>query len=296
MVRRISPSQFRSQLQQAENRRRQEIERQVRNYNQNLNRVKQAIVDNVKREARAHNARVEANRRRILSALTRLQNRPNAPGYGSFKVSVNVLHSSYVRLEERFQYNDLSPYESELLDLSQQEAANSVEIATSLLDPTGITATHGASDLENKLHSELIVIAPDLDSRWRGALFALNPQNPDAARHFCSSTREIFTQVLDIGAPDPEVTRALPTCKKTDEGKPTRRAKIEYCLQRNGIAVDAMTDFVDDDIQNIIDLFKMLNTGTHGSAGVFDVPALRGIKKRAEDGIIFLSKIVRPQG
>ena len=139
-----------------------------------------------------------------------------------------------------------------------------------------------------------MVISPDLDSRWKGALYALNPRNPDAARHFCASTREIFTQALDIGAPDSEVIRTFPACNKTDDGKPTRRAKIDYCLRRNGITVDAMVAFADDDTENIVELFKVLNTGTHGSAGVFDEPTLRSIKKRVEDGIRFLSKIVTP--
>jgi hypothetical protein len=221
-----------------------------------------------------------------------LQNRLSSPRYATFKLSVTVLHTAYERLEGRFQYRDLNPYESELFDLSAQETINSVEVAN-LLDGHPDVQPN-AWELENNLGNELIVISPDLDSRWKGALFALNPKNPDAARHFCASTREIFSRVLEIGAPDSDVIRVFPACKKTDTGKPTRRAKIHYCLSHRGTDLDAMADFADDDVQNIVELFTVLNAGTHGLAGVFDVRALRGIKKRVEDAIRFLAKIVRP--
>jgi hypothetical protein len=195
-------------------------------------------------------------------------------------------------MQQRAQDYDLSHDEAVLLDLSGQETANSVEVVNSLSGQSDLS-TDDFQALENNLGNELIAVSPDLDSRWKGALFALNPRNPDAARHFCSSTREIFTQVLEIGAPDQQVVSLLPNCEKTKEGKPTRRSKIDYCLHQKRVDVEFMAEFVDDDVENIVELFKLLNTGTHGSAGIFDVVKLRSIKKRVEDGIRFLSKIVR---
>jgi hypothetical protein len=50
---------------------------------------------------------------------------------------------------------------------------------------------------------------------------------------------------------------------------------------------------VDDDLENVIELFRDFNDGTHGSAGRFDLPQLAAIKKRVEDAILFLHRVVR---
>ena len=53
-----------------------------------------------------------------------------------------------------------------------------------------------------------------------------------------------------------------------------------------------MTDFVDADVTNIIDLFKVFNDATHGVAGTYELDKLLAIKKRVEGGIRFLSNIL----
>ncbi|MBX3059321.1 MAG: hypothetical protein KF770_22860, partial [Anaerolineae bacterium] len=131
----------------------------------------------------------------------------------------------------------------------------------------------------------------ELDDRWRGALFSLNPSNPDAARHFCTSAREIFTRILEISAPDMEVITQMSGCDLTDQGKPTRRSKLRYLLRRKGMTDKVLEDFVEQDLENIVQLFQVFNDGTHGSAGKFDSSKLASIKRRVEDGIMFLSKI-----
>lgn len=131
-----------------------------------------------------------------------------------------------------------------------------------------------------------------MDDRWRGAVFSLNPRNPDAARHFCTSAREVFTQILDISAPDQDVIDSFPDCERTDQGKPTRRNKIKFILHRKKIIDGYLEDFVDQDMENIIQLFRLFNEGTHGSAGKFDFNQLASIKKRVEDGIVFFSQLV----
>lgn len=57
-------------------------------------------------------------------------------------------------------------------------------------------------------------------------LYALNPQNPDAARHFCTSARECIVKILDVAAPDDVVVQRLPNPQWTDDGKLTRRSKL----------------------------------------------------------------------
>ena len=131
-----------------------------------------------------------------------------------------------------------------------------------------------------------------MQERWAGAIFALNPHNPDAARHFCSSSREILAEILNSEAPDEEVLARLPNCPVTEQGTPTRRAKIYYCLERSGLSNEALEDFTESNIKDLSNLFNELNTGTHGPAGRFSLPQLTAIKTRVEDAIEFICKIV----
>jgi hypothetical protein len=149
------------------------------------------------------------------------------------------------------------------------------------------------NDLQNTaITNELSLISEDLNSRWMGAVFSLNPRNPDAARHFCTSAREVITRILEIKAPDAEVITALPECQKTDQGKPTRRAKVRFLLHQKGMYDDTLEEFVEQDIENIVELFRVFNAGTHGSAGTFNLLTLSSIKRRVEDGVVFLSQLV----
>jgi hypothetical protein len=260
---------------------------EVRKYNANIQRA----VNDYNSEVRAHNSRVMANRQRLRSALQNLSRQPVATQYVTFRTSVEAVSNAYVRLEQHTDAHLGDNYDR-LVDLSERETANSVEVMNSLLgsqpSPDG-----PSDDLENsQLTDELRRISPDLDKRWHGAVYALNPRNPDAARHFCTSAREIMTQILDTYAPDGEVLGSLPDCDRTEGGTPTRRAKIRFFLQRKGLRVDPLEEFVEQDMENIVQLFRVFNDGTHGSAGTFGLAQLNAIRKRVEDGIFFLSRLI----
>lgn len=93
-------------------------------------------------------------------------------------------------------------------------------------------------------------------------------------------------------APDADVFALLPTCDRTERGNPTRRSKIRYFLHRQGMPEATLEEFVENDMENIVQLFRVFNDGTHGSAGTFDLSQLNAIKKRVEDGIMFLTEII----
>jgi hypothetical protein len=212
--------------------------------------------------------------------------------YVTFRASVETLHRSYVILDRSAEERDTSEFEGDLLDLSERENANSVEVMNALLaeQQLGSEGDDLARLRETRVEGELVALSADLDSRWRGALFALHPENPDASRHFCASAREIFTTLLEQRAPDDEVKRALPNCP-LHEGRPTRRSRIQFALRRKGLIAEPLEQFVDTDVDNILELFKVFNDGTHGSAGRFGFEQLRAIKTRVEDGIVYLSRI-----
>jgi hypothetical protein len=44
-------------------------------------------------------------------------------------------------------------------------------------------------------------------------------------------------------------------------------------------------------MENVVQLFHTFNEGTHGSAGKFDLPQLKAIRQRVEEGISFLSRL-----
>ena len=283
MVHRITSSQIRSKFQQVQSRHRQQVHK-VNNEIRKFNTERKRKIDAYNREVRAHNTRVRANQNRLNSALHQFAQQSIAVRYSNFYISVENLSNAYEQL-------DISGTNSFLSDIAEQETTNSVIVFNSLLDDTSDPKV-SHEDLSNSIiASELADISPDLHSRWHGAIYALNPDNPDAARHFCSSSREIITQILDINAPKLEVLEHLPDCEKSKEGFPTRRAKIHYCLNRHGRVNDTFEKFVSADIDNVLMLFDELNAGTHGPAGKFTLEQLVSTKIRVEDAIRFMCEI-----
>lgn len=297
MARRMTPSQFRSHLQQIQSRQRQAVDRynqKVREYNRKVN----AAIDNYNREVGAHNSRVRAHRQRLANALSTLRSRSSvattAPRYVTFRASVDTLHRAYEALERKSLASPQSDFQDQLLDLSERENANSLDVMNALLSEAAGAVPKDdelARLRETRVDVELRAISQDLGSRWKGALFSLHPANPDASRHFCTSAREIFASILETRAPDEAVKRSVPDCPMTTEGRPTRRARIHFALMQKGIATDSLADFVQVDVENIIELFSVFNDGTHGSAGRFRFEQLLAIKTRVEDGIAFLHQL-----
>ena len=173
----------------------------------------------------------------------------------------------------------------------KRENANSLETSNILESEDTETQIDPSLLLKSEIGNILESMSSDLNNRWKGALFSLSPNNPDAARHFCTSAREVFIQILDINAPDSLVINLDSHCEKTDRGQPTRRAKIKYLLHKAGILSSAAVDFVDEDVKNVLSLFRVFNDGTHGSSGKFSIDKLMAIKTRVENGISYLSLI-----
>ena len=119
MPRRISLSQLRSKLRQAEQKRR----RKITKYNQEVRRYNQKV--------RAHNARVRANRRRLKNELARLSRNSKSAvrtRYVVYHKSVTTLYRSYEQLDTYADVHELDARYNRLLDLSERETANSLEV------------------------------------------------------------------------------------------------------------------------------------------------------------------------
>jgi hypothetical protein len=303
---RKSPSQIQAELRRLQQRQRQAVSnynREVDKYNRavrqavnehnsNVRKVKQSI-DRYNSAARTHNAKVRANQERLRREVARLNSASRTQTVRvTYRTSVERLTSSFATLER--QAESAGWADSDVLEFTSAETANSVAALNALLREAPATE---ASDEEvdelqlTRIGNELANLDRDLDSRWRGALFALNPRNPDAARHFCTSAREMLSDVLTLVAPTEQVVAQDPECERTDQGNVSRRARIRFCLRRSGFALDGLAEFVDADIDNVIDLFGEFNSGTHGSAGRFSFEQLRTLKARVEDAVLFVMRI-----
>lgn len=304
MVRRVTPSQYNAmvrrynqEVDRVNRANRAAAEKAVREYNREVDRVNQhnrrvvqehnrqvaqynqkrrAAVNKYNRAVRTHNTQVERERQRRLSALRSL----TTTRY------IEVSDSSF-DLSERF--DRIEPgADADILAAAERESSNSAAVAYALnVDaeaPTEVAQDTGILDY-------LADLSQDLCDRWKGALFALNPANTDAARHFCTSVREIFTEILDRWALDADVSAADPAYEKTPNGTPSRRAKIRYLLKQKGADSPAMLGFVEKDIEDILQLFPVFNKATHGAAGTISFASLKALRQRVEGGIMFLATI-----
>ncbi|MFC7497063.1 MULTISPECIES: hypothetical protein [unclassified Nocardioides] len=291
MVKRMTPAQARAALRRAQSQQRQAVakyNREVDKYNRS---VKKAVND-YNREARAHNARVRSNRQKLQRELNKLQSQTTTTTYVTYGTSVRSLATAFDRVDEVADREDATQSVVDFAEMSEAETANSVEVLNALLDQSPDVADDPAMR-EPSLVAELSAFSEDLVMRWKGALFSLNPANPDAARHFCTSAREILTLMIQSSAPDKAVLADNPNCDLMPQGTPSRRAKVRYLLAKKGLNQQEIEDFVEGDLDNVIELFKTFNDGTHGAAGKFTVRQLLAIRTRVESAIQFLHGVAR---
>ena len=290
MPRRMSLSQIQSKLRQAQTRQRSAIQKHNNNVRAHNNKVRQnrvklkRAVDDYNRAVRTHNARVRANQARLRASLNRLASQTPTVRFTSIRESVTSLASAYEQLDR----SDADPY---LSDLAERDTANSVAVLNSLLEPEDDSRLPEEELTATRVPALLSDFSGDLSARWTGAVYSLSPSNPDAARHFCTSAREIIADMLDEMAPDQEVFRRFPDCETTERGTPTRRSKVRYCLDRNSVSNSSLATFIDANIRDLSVLFKDLNAGAHGPAGRFSLPQLAAIKVRVEDTVEFMCQI-----
>lgn len=261
----------------------------VRNYNTK----RRQAVDNYNRAVRKYNSDQAVRRQKLNAAINRLNNTSHTSSYTTtyvLKRSSLILSRSYTALESYTNSRDFEDNTDILIDYPEQETNNSIVLYNAL---------SGIQDGENLpvetlqrtvIEDALYGISEELGKRWQGALYSLNPSNPDATRHFCTSVREVFIKLLEHKAPD-DLVKQMSDCSYYNN-KPDRRSKIKYLLSLKALTINSLTDFIDADIDDLMNLFDTLNSGTHGEAGKFDIQQLLKLKKRVEDAIIFITSIV----
>lgn len=270
-------SSFKYQLRQAQ----RKAERDMKS---EINKATRKFESEMNRELRKYNTKVQRNRNTIARELSRLQSHTTVKS--AYAISLSAMHQYYTDIDSIYGNCVVTPQQEHILDLVEQEQVNSLITANAIQNDQILDENIEDVEIGNKL----LNVSEDLNNRWRGAVFAMSPQNPDAARHFCTSAREIFTEFIELKAPDSNVFAFNPNCERTDRGNATRREKIKY-MMRNVDVHSSIIDFAEADITNILELFHVLSDGTHGAAGRYEFQKLVQVKKRVEQGINFLCEI-----
>lgn len=277
VARSFNMSSIKSQMRQAQ----RKVERQLQT---EVNKVTRELESEVNQELRKYNSKVRHNQQIVTRELNRLSSHPNIQT--TYRISLNTMQRYYTDIRDTYQNTEITPEQGRILNLVEREQINGLVTANAI--DNGDFSENTIEDIE--IGNKLQLVSEDLNNRWKGAVFALSPQNPDAARHFCTSAREIFTEFVELKAPDAKVFEFNPNCQKTDRGNATRREKIKY-MMRNVDTTEHVIDFAEADITNILELFHVLSDGTHGEAGRYEFDKLRQVKKRVEQGINFLCEI-----
>ena len=277
MAKSFNMSSFKSQMRQAQ----RKIERDMKS---EINKATRKFENDMNRELRKYNSKVRHNQQVITRELNKLQSSTTVRS--TYAISLGTMHQHYTTIGSIYGDSVVSPRQEQILDLVEREQANSLITANAIQNDD--FSSENTEDVE--IGNKLLNVSEDLNNRWRGAVFAMSPQNPDAARHFCTSAREIFTEFIELKAPDTQVFAYNPNCEKTDRGNATRREKIKY-MMRNTDIHSSVIDFAEADITNILELFHVLSDGTHGAAGRYEFKKLVQVKKRVEQGINFLCEI-----
>lgn len=225
MARHISTSQLRSKLRGIENKTKQAINQyncDVRKYNSELNRA----ISKYNSAVREYNNSVRRNRQIVLRELGKLNS--HSATSNSYTISLSTMQQHYSQVRNVYYEGvAVTPEQDRILDLVEQEQANSVITANVIAND--VFPEENTEDIE--IGNKLATVSQDLLFRWKGAVFSLNPQNPDASRHFCASTRELFTDFIELKAPDSEVFAYNPSAEKTKQGNATRKEKIRYMMR-----------------------------------------------------------------
>lgn len=195
-------------------------------------------------------------------------------------------------------------------ELTALEVLNNAEVLESISNAkTDIEENQGAESEEKKESLKLKFLGQqeqieqlltavgwqDLVRMWQGADMVLNfSDNPDYVRHFATSLRELFTQVIHRLSPDKEVRKWTDNEEHYHNGNPKRRTRLLYICR--SINHDDFYNFVGEDVDSALELMSSFNHATHASVPPFSHTQLVTMQTRLRGIINFLIEICRLNG
>jgi hypothetical protein len=170
--------------------------------------------------------------------------------------------------------------------LDADAALNGVAVS-SVVTSTRLELREQTSDA---LRCAIIEMEPGWVKMLDGARKALASENPDRLRQTSVSLRELFREVLHAIAPDEDAKRFVDDADR-EKGSPNRRARLRSVYAP--LNAFGLQPFGEKDIDAILELFKLLNQGTHKDLPAGDVQA-RALVDRVEGTLLFLIRLARP--
>lgn len=201
------------------------------------------------------------------------------------------LHSGVVRLSaatsnimESFRVND-SLLANTSIDLFRAPglelyAATRLTASLSLVDTSVIESDDDVEEdlttVIDSFESRLGGFSRELVVMYRGGTEAIARGGTDWQRHALVSFRELVSHVLHQLSPDKEVLRVIAP-EDMHNGRPTRRGRLRYIFREQ--AGPEIAKFFEADLKAALELFDLLNNGTHrldGNATEEQAHYLRG--------------------
>lgn len=207
------------------------------------------------------------------------------------------LSNGYAKLFSSFGQNlntftDFNPHIAHLTSQEYFNNANLIEILSTdekESDEEQIIKKDIITINERSLSTYLPVIDADLTALWEGSKEALRSDNPDKVRHFGTSLRELFTQVIQSLAPTAEIEAWTQEEKYFHKGRPTRNARLHY-ICRN-INNETFKIFIEKDIDALIAFLDLFQECTHSVKSKMTEKQLFAMQSRAESAVVYLISI-----
>lgn len=145
------------------------------------------------------------------------------------------------------------------------------------------------SETEDAIQTLLANLDVGLVKMLQGAGRAIDSNNADHVRHFTVSLRELFTKILHRLAPDDKVHEWSTSSEHFSNSRPTRKARLLY-IYRN-INHGPLNEFVERDIELLLDLMDIFQSGTHKVTTHYTQEQLSALKIKTESAIRFLLEV-----
>lgn len=173
---------------------------------------------------------------------------------------------------------------------SASQAAAVISLPASEFPPVDAEIEGIINDTVDEFEERLSSLAPALVEVYRGGTAVLEIGGPDWRRQTMVSFRELTTHVMHILAPDAKVQ---PWAKPEhfDKGKLTRKARLEYIFEP--VASGELVGFVKADLKASIELFDLLNNGTHRLSSKATAAQLRYLRARV---VNFVTSMLEARG
>jgi len=147
------------------------------------------------------------------------------------------------------------------------------------------------STASDPLQVQLEGMDANFGTMLKGAVQALRSDNPDKARHFSISLRELFTHVLHKLSPDDDLRKWSNNRDDYHNDRPTRRARLKY-ICRN-INETSFESFVEADTKTSIKFLRLFHGGTHSTRPGYSDPQLKAMLVRMKGLLSFLIEVAK---